>query len=67
MVTYYGTIQVPRANHTGPLFVIGHLEENGRFQVEDQLVTIYNWPSYPENQYKANLNKRVYYITLLLV
>jgi len=66
-VMYYGTIEVPRANHTGPLFVLGHLEESGRFQVEEKLIDMYNWRPYPVTNYQANENKRVYYLVLSLV
>jgi hypothetical protein len=63
-VMYYGTIEVPHALHVGPLFVVGHLEKSGRFQVEQKLIDMYNWNSYPITNYQANENKRVYYIRL---
>ncbi len=66
-VMYYGTIEVPGANHTGPLFVLGYLEESGRFHVEQKLIDMYKWRPYPITNYKANENKRVYYLRLSLV
>ena len=63
-VMYCGTIEVPRSLHTGPLFVIGHLEESGRFQVEQKLIDMYKWKPYPITNYKANENKGVYYVVL---
>lgn len=66
-VMYFGTIEVPRANHTGPLFVVGHCEVSGRFHVENKLIEMYKWSPYPITQYKAKENKRVCYIRLKLV
>lgn len=63
-VMYYGTIEVPGVLHVGPLFVVGHLEKSGRFQVDQSLIDMYKWDPYPITNYQANENKRVYYIRL---
>jgi hypothetical protein len=66
-VMFYGIIEVPRSNHTGPLFVLGYLDDSGRFQVEDKLVKMYEWNPYPITQPKTNVNKRVCYAHLKMI
>jgi hypothetical protein len=67
IVLYYGTIEVPRVYHTGPLFVVGYLDPSGRFLVEDKLVEMFKWNPYTIVQPKENKNTRVYYVHLKLV
>jgi hypothetical protein len=63
-VLYYGTIEIPKVYHTGPLNVVGYIESNGRFQVEQKLIDMYRWLPYPETVYNEYVCDTIFYIRL---